>query len=433
MTNGKRSQPCHESRTSQPSTSIAFSNDYPIPEHCKGDKLLIIKADIGGCMIHRIYVDGGSLIEIMYEHCFQQLSNEAKVSIRAPTSPLVDFAGQVSWPLGIITAPLTLFDYNRKGSKTIMMDFMIVRASSPYNVILGWPGMRKLVTIGANLSPHSKEELRRILSENLDVFTWSPSDMTGIPRELAEYKLNIHPRTLPIRQKKWVLAKERDKAITQEVTKLVEALKDVHFPGWVANPVMVWKSDGTWRMCIDFTSLNKACPKDSYLLPEIDYKIESLDGFRFKCFLDAYKGYHQIRMAEEDEDKTTFHTEHGINCHFLAKSAEKALPFFKTLKGCIYRKDFQWNQEAKSAFQELKLNLQSLPALVVPTLRETLTLYLAVSHETISSVLMAERKNVQRPIYFVSKALQGPDVNYPLLKKLALALVHTARRLRRYF
>ena len=77
--------------------------------------------------------------------------------------------------------------------------------------------------------------------------------------------------------------------------------------------------------------------------------------------------------------------------------------------------------------------MQSLPALVVPTPGEILTLYLAVSHETISSVLMAERKNVQRPIYFVSKALQGPEVNYPLLEKLALALVHTARRLRRYF
>ncbi|GKA15122.1 reverse transcriptase domain-containing protein [Tanacetum coccineum] len=137
MTNGKWSQPCHESRTSQPSTNIAFSNDDPIPEHCNGENPLIIKADIGGCMIHRIYVDGGSSTEIMYEHCFQQLSNEAKVSIRALTSPLVDFAGQVSWPLGIITVPLTLFYYNGNGSKTIMTDFMIVRAPSPYNVILG--------------------------------------------------------------------------------------------------------------------------------------------------------------------------------------------------------------------------------------------------------------------------------------------------------
>ncbi|GJR91868.1 reverse transcriptase domain-containing protein [Tanacetum coccineum] len=151
MTDGEWSQPCHESRTSQLSTIIAFSNDDPIPEHSNGDNPLIIKAGIGGCMIHRIYVDGGSSIEIMYEHCFQQLSNEAKALIRAPTSPLVGFASQVSWPLEIITASLTLFDYNGKGSKTIMTDFMIVRASSPYNVILGRPGMRQLGAIASTV------------------------------------------------------------------------------------------------------------------------------------------------------------------------------------------------------------------------------------------------------------------------------------------
>ena len=118
---------------------------------------------------------------------------------------------------------------------------------------------------------------------------------------------------------------------------------------------------------------------------------------------------------------------------FLSKSAERALPFFKTLKGHMNKEDFQWNRAAEEAFQELKLHLQSLPALTVPIAGETLVLYLAASRETISSVLMAERKNVQRPIYFVSKALQGPELNYPLLEKLALALVHTARRLRRYF
>lgn len=118
--------------------------------------------------------------------------------------------------------------------------------------------------------------------------------MTGIPREITKHKLNIHPRTFPIRQKKLVLAKERNEAVNQEVAKLVEAriLKEVFFPRWVANPVMVRKSDGTWRMCVDFTSMDKSCPKDSYPLPEIDQKIESLDGFKFKCFLDAYKGYH---------------------------------------------------------------------------------------------------------------------------------------------
>ncbi|GJW58802.1 hypothetical protein Tco_0105533 [Tanacetum coccineum] len=81
ITNEKWSPACHESRTSQPSTNIAFLSDDPILEHCNGDNPLIIKAEIRECMIHRIYVDEGSSTEIMYEHCFHQLSDEAKASI----------------------------------------------------------------------------------------------------------------------------------------------------------------------------------------------------------------------------------------------------------------------------------------------------------------------------------------------------------------
>ncbi|GJS84770.1 reverse transcriptase domain-containing protein [Tanacetum coccineum] len=68
-------------------------------------------------------------------------------------------------------------------------------------------------------------------------------------------------------------------------------------------------------MCMDFKDLNKACPKDGYPLPKIDWKVESLCGYPFKCFLDAYKGYHQIKMAEEDEEKTAFITSQGIFCY----------------------------------------------------------------------------------------------------------------------
>nr|GEX58873.1 reverse transcriptase domain-containing protein [Tanacetum cinerariifolium] len=102
-----------------------------------------------------------------------------------------------------------------------------------------------------------------------------------------------------------------------KLSKLVEAriLKAVFFPKWVSNPVMVKKTDGTWRMCIDFTSLNKACLKDSCSLPKMDQKVESLEGFKLKCFLDTYKGYHQIRMAREDKENTSFHIEHGTFCY----------------------------------------------------------------------------------------------------------------------
>ncbi|GJU00473.1 reverse transcriptase domain-containing protein [Tanacetum coccineum] len=78
---------------------------------------------------------------------------------------------------------------------------------------------------------------------------------------------------------------------------------------------MVKKHDNSWRMCVDFKDLNKACPKDGYPLSKIDWKVESLCGYPFKCFLDAYKGYHQIKMAKEDEEKTAFIISQGIFCY----------------------------------------------------------------------------------------------------------------------
>jgi len=118
---------------------------------------------------------------------------------------------------------------------------------------------------------------------------------------------------------------------------------------------------------------------------------------------------------------------------FLSKSAERSLPFFKTLKGCLRRQDFSWSDEAEEAFKEMKKFLADLPTLTAPIAGEPLTLYLAASKECVSSVLLADRDNGQMPIYFVSRALKGPEINYPCLEKLALALVHSARRLRRYF
>ncbi|GJW07812.1 hypothetical protein Tco_1570235 [Tanacetum coccineum] len=107
---------------------------------------------------------------------------------------------------------------------------------------------------------------------------------------------------------------------------------------------------------------------------------------------------------------------------FLARSAKKALPFFKTLKGCIEKRDFRWSQEAEEAFQKLKLHLQSLPALTVSILGETLTLYLAVSHETVSSVLMVESENIQQPVYFAGVVVDcmGLEVGCTILTGGAL-------------
>ncbi|GKD69783.1 reverse transcriptase domain-containing protein [Tanacetum coccineum] len=118
---------------------------------------------------------------------------------------------------------------------------------------------------------------------------------------------------------------------------------------------------------------------------------------------------------------------------FLAKSAEKSLPFFKTLKKCTKKSDLCWNTEAEEAFKQMKRLMAELPMLVAPVEMEELIVYLAAAKETVSAVLMTEREAKQMPVYFVSRALRGPKINYTSMEKLVLALVHAGKRLKRYF
>ncbi|XP_022877090.1 uncharacterized protein LOC111395342 [Olea europaea var. sylvestris] len=135
----------------------------------------------------------------------------------------------------------------------------------------------KKVTIGRDLDVTLKTELIGCLSRNIDVFAWKVEDMPGIDPKIAVHKFNISPRTKP-------------------------------------------KANGTWSVCIDFTDLNKACPKDSYPLPRINNLVDSTSGHKLYSFLDAFSGYHQILMAKEDQEKTSFMADSAIYCY-------KVMPF----------------------------------------------------------------------------------------------------------
>nr|GEZ54274.1 reverse transcriptase domain-containing protein [Tanacetum cinerariifolium] len=117
---------------------------------------------------------------------------------------------------------------------------------------------------------------------------------------------------------------------------------------------------------------------------------------------------------------------------FLAKSAEKSLPFFKTLKKYTKKFDFYWTEEAESAFKKMKQLIAKLPTLTAPEEKEKLIVYLAATKEAVSTVLMTEREAKKMAIYFFSRALRGPKVNYTPMEKLVLALVHASKRLKRY-
>ncbi|GKE27615.1 reverse transcriptase domain-containing protein [Tanacetum coccineum] len=260
------------------------------------------------------------------------------------TPSLTGFSREAIWPLGQLRLLVTIGD--AKHSTKEWMNFVIVRLLSPYNGIIGRPGIREIqavpsmahemlkfsanggivtsrstilipaecatvitssketpnhenlkvaihpnfpdqeVAIGGTLSAKGRTELCSLLKKNLDIFAWQPSDMTGVPRSAAKHQLNIREGYSPVRQKKRGQAPDRAKAIQAEVQKLVETgiMREVFYHEWLSNPVMVKKHYGSWRMCVDFTNLNKAC-------------------------------YHQIQMAEADEEKTAFHTSQMVYCY----------------------------------------------------------------------------------------------------------------------
>jgi ribonuclease HI len=121
-----------------------------------------------------------------------------------------------------------------------------------------------------------------------------------------------------------------------ELRKILEAgfIREVFHPTWLANPVLVKKKNGKWRMCVDYTSLNKACPKVPFPLPRIDQIIDSTAGCELLCFLDGYSGYHQIKMKESDKLATSFITLFGLFCYVT-------MPFGLRNAGATYQRCMQ--------------------------------------------------------------------------------------------
>ncbi|GJR22170.1 hypothetical protein Tco_0970697 [Tanacetum coccineum] len=310
--------------------------------------------------------------------------------------------------------------------------------------------------IGTQFSKECRLQLIRLLKGNIDIFSWKPSDMTGVPKRIIRHTLNVNMFVPPVAQKRRVLGTNKSMPIIKEVEEWVKVgiVRPVRYPTWISNPILVKKVDDTWRMRIDFKNINSACLKDYYPLPEIDLIIEPMMRFRFNCFLDAYKGYHQIQMFEEDKEKTSFYTDQRTYCYtkmsfrlknvdatyqsktgqemimdiaetfdnlqkinmklnpkkfsfsveegkflgytvtsdgiranpkkikaiadmqspktlkemqslsgklaalnrFLARSAERSLPFFETLKNIMKdnKDDYRWTEDAERAFQEIK-------------------------------------------------------------------------------
>ena len=174
-----------------------------------------------------------------------------------------------------------------------------------------------LAYIGSRLEEDLKHPLIHFLKQNKDVFAWKQEDMGGIDPTIITHRLNVSPSFKPVKQKRRSFSQERQKAINEEVNKLLQAgaIREVEYPEWLANIVLVKKVNGKWRLCNDFTDINRACPKDSFPLPRIDLIVDATAGHELLSFMDAFFGYNQISMEPDDQEKTSFVTGQGTYCY----------------------------------------------------------------------------------------------------------------------
>jgi hypothetical protein len=160
-------------------------------------------------------------------------------------------------------------------------------------------------SVGTEMSPQEQAELLQSLDKKSDVFAWSTSDLVGVSREVIEHKLQVNPHTKPKKYKLHKMSEEKVEAAKAEVQRLLDTgfIREVNYPQWLANIVMVHKKNGKWWMCIDFTNLNKCCPKDDSPLARIDKIMDSAVNYEIMALLDYFQATTKYGSAGRTKKK----------------------------------------------------------------------------------------------------------------------------------
>ncbi|XP_014491680.1 uncharacterized protein LOC106754195 [Vigna radiata var. radiata] len=333
---------------------ITFTDrDFHAPDPDQDDPM-VITARIAQYDVGKVLVDQGSSVNILYWTTFRRM--EIAEDVIAPfNEQIVGFAGERVDTRGYLDLRTRLGSDDddrrtictvRTDQKTARQCYVVGLKVTPYKsenrtkailidldprtntgeriqpqgeikpFIVG-KNEQQTTSIGDNLQPFEENALKELLKGNNDLFAWSASNMPGIHPSVIAHKLSIFREARPVSQKKRRFGDEKRATIRGEVDKLLKAgfIRELTYPTWLSNVVMVKKANGQWRMCVDFTDLNKACPKDSYPLPNIDRLVDGASGHTVLSFLDAYSGYNQIPMYAPDREKMAFITEQVNYCY----------------------------------------------------------------------------------------------------------------------
>ena len=169
---------------------------------------------------------------------------------------------------------------------------------------------RSFFKLETQLPPQEKEELIESLRRNIDVLAWNAYETFRVNQDFICHHLNVNLVSFLRKQPPWRLSKEYSNVVKEEVNKFKQAgaIKEVFYPEWLTNTVVVKKKNEKWHVYVDFTDLNKAWPKDLFPMPWIDQLVDATVGHPQMSFLDAFQWYHQIPLVLDDQEKTTFVT-----------------------------------------------------------------------------------------------------------------------------
>ncbi|GKV10424.1 hypothetical protein SLEP1_g21788 [Rubroshorea leprosula] len=366
----------------QPITFTSTDFDTVVTPH---NNPLVTSVMINNCEVQRVLVDTGSAPDIMYFHCFESLGLDLDL-LQRYDSPIYGFNNQPVQVEGVLN--LNVAFGSGQTYVTPLIRFLVVKMASSFNVVIGLPTLTEIravqvmgveivdnrledetratlvedieevhiddrdlsrkTQIGTRLSPKERAELIAFLRANNDVFAWTSADMLGIPTSVSQHKLSTNPLKKPVAQKRRLFGGKRLQVIKEEVEKLLQVgfVKRVDYCEWVANPVLVKKANGKWRMCIDYTNLNQACPKDCYPMPSINKLVEAASENERLSLLDAYFGYHQVPMAPADEEKTSFYAGDEIYCYVMMPFGLKnACATYQKMVTIVFRAQIDRNLE----------------------------------------------------------------------------------------
>ncbi|GAU47368.1 hypothetical protein TSUD_403710 [Trifolium subterraneum] len=338
-----------------PQISFTFKDFEGIYPH--DDDPLVVSVVTAGFQIKRAMVDIGSSTNVLFWEVFEKLGLPKEV-MREHRGALLGFSGESVEIIGYVDLRTTFGE--GENAKTIMVKYIIVDGQSSYNLILGRPALNGLGAIVSTSHlcikyPLEGDEVGVIKADQStarkcyeDSLRNRRAERRKIVNDQCCNFLDLDPRDFNREEDEWrprpaeevkeiqigAEPGERTKrAIEEETQKLANAkfIREVKYPTWLANVVMVKKASGKWRMCTDYTDLNKVCPKDAYPLPSIDQLVDNASGYGLLSFMDAYSGYNQIRMHPEDEEKTAFMTDRANFCY-------KVMPFGLKNAGATYQR-----------------------------------------------------------------------------------------------